>query len=267
MGAASTLNKTAEFDRKIDQAALFDLTLRLGDTSLILGHRLSEWAGHAPILEEDIALANLGLDLIGQARLFLTYAGEIEAKGRDEDQLAYLRNAPEYRNILMVELPKGDFAFTMMRQFLFAAFQLPLFEKLVHSGDDTIAAIAAKAEKEMIYHLRHASQWVVRLGDGTEESHDRCQAALDSLWAYTGEMFATNGPVNSLIDAGIYCDPEAIRDTWDQTINEVLGQATLVRPESGWMQSGGMSGRHTEHLGHLLAEMQSVPRAFPGSKW
>jgi ring-1,2-phenylacetyl-CoA epoxidase subunit PaaC len=218
-------------------------------------------------LEEDIALANLGLDLIGQARSFLYYAGNVESKGRDEDQLAYHRNAPEYRNLLLVELPKGDFAFTMVRQFLFSAFQLPLFRALMQSKDKSIAAIAAKAEKEMIYHLRHSSQWVVRLGDGTDESHTRCQNALDSLWAYTGEMFETNDALNSMIDEGVYCAPETLRDDWNQTIDDVLSQATLNRPESGWMQSGGSIGRHTEHMGHLLADMQSVPRAFPGSSW
>jgi len=241
--------------------------LRFGDTSLILGHRLSEWAGHGPILEEDIALANLGLDLIGQARSFLTYAGEVEGKSRDEDALAYLRNAPEYKNLLIVELPKGDFAFTMMRQFLYSAFHLPLYRQLMNSSDATIAAIAAKAEKEMIYHLRHSSQWVVRMGDGTQESHDRCQQAIDSLWTYTGEMFEVDAPTQSLIDAGVFCDPETLRAIWIQTIDDVLSEATLKKPESGWMQSGGLTGRHTEHLGHLLAEMQSVPRAYPGSQW
>ena len=256
-----------ETAKMVDQDVLFNLTLRLGDTSLILGHRLSEWAGHGPILEEDIALANLGLDLIGQARSFLSYAGEVEGKDRDEDALAYLRNAPEYKNLLIVELPKGDFAFTMMRQFLYSAFHLPLFRQLMNSSDATISAIAAKAEKEMIYHLRHSSQWVVRMGDGTEESHDRCQQAIDGLWSYTGEMFEVDAPTRSLIEAGLFYDPEALRATWEQTVDEVLNEATLKKPESGWMQSGGLSGRHTEHLGHLLAEMQSVPRAYPGSQW
>ena len=263
MGAASAIETTSE----VDQDALFGLALRFGDSSLILGHRLSEWAGHGPILEEDIALANLGLDLIGQARSFLTYAGEVEGKARDEDALAYLRNAPEYKNLLMVELPRGDFAFTMMRQFLYSAFHLPLFRELMNSSDATIAAIAAKAEKEITYHLRHSSQWVVRMGDGTQESHDRCQQALDSLWAFTGEMFEVDAPTQSLIRAGVFCDPETLRATWNQTIDDVLSEATLKKPESGWMQSGGLSGQHTEHLGHLLAEMQSVPRAYPGSQW
>ncbi len=263
MGAASAIEST----NIVDQETLFDLVLRFGDTSLILGHRLSEWAGHGPILEEDIALANLGLDLIGQARSFLTYAGEVEGKGCDEDALAFLRNGPEYKNLLMVELPKGDFAFTMMRQFLYSAFHLPLYRQLMNSSDATIAAIAAKAEKEMIYHLRHSSQWVVRMGDGTQESHDRCQQAIDSLWTYTGEMFEIDTPTQSLIDAGVFCDPDILRATWNQTIDDVLSEATLKKPESGWMQSGGLTGRHTEHLGHLLAEMQSVPRAYPGSQW
>lgn len=263
MGAASAIEAT----NVVDQEALLDFAIRLGDRSLILGHRLSEWAGHGPILEEDIALSNLGLDLIGQARSFLTYAGEVEGKSRDEDALAYFRNAPEYKNLLMVELPKGDFAFTMTRQFLYSSFHLPLFRQLMNSSDDTIAAISAKAEKEMIYHLRHSSQWVVRMGDGTQESHDRCQQAIDSLWTYTGEMFEVDALTQSLIDAGVNCDPEILRTEWNQTVDGVLSEATLKKPEDSWMQSGGLSGRHTEHLGHLLAEMQSVQRAYPGSQW
>ncbi len=260
---AANVDETLEIDRE----ALFQLALRLGDTSLILGHRLSEWAGHAPILDEDIALSNLGLDLIGQARSFLTYAGEVEGRGRDEDQLAYMRNAPEYRNLLMVELPRGDFAFTMVRQFLFSAFQLPFYQQMMQSRDKTLAAIAAKAEKEMAYHLRHSSQWVVRLGDGTKESHERTQNALNSLWTYTGEMFETDASLKALIEAGIYCDPASIRETWNKSVDDVLQQATLTRPETGWMQSGALTGRHSEHLSHLLAEMQSVQRAYPGLKW
>ncbi len=251
----------------VSREALFDLALRLGDTSLVLGHRLSEWAGHGPLLEEDIALSNLGLDLIGQARSFLSYAGEVEGKGRDEDKLAFFRNAPEYKNLLMVELPKGDFAFTMVRQLLFSAFHLPLFRRMINSTDTTIAAIAAKAEKEMSYHLRHSSQWVVRMGDGTEESHARCQKAVDDLWPYTGEVFEVDNNARELIEAGIWVDPEYLRDEWNGTLDAVLNEATLKKPESGWMQSGGISGTHSEHLGHLLAEMQSVQRAYPGLKW
>jgi ring-1,2-phenylacetyl-CoA epoxidase subunit PaaC len=246
---------------------LFQYTLRLADTALILGHRLSEWVGHAPVLEEDLAFGNMGLDLIGQARGLYTYAGEIEGKGRDEDALAYLRDAGDYRNLLLVEQPNGDFANTMVRHLLYAAFATPHFEALSHSKDETLAAIAAKAEKEMAYHLRHCAEWTIRLGDGTDESHKRAQNALDELWPYTGEMFEVDRIEHALIDAGAAVDPAPLHAIWSETIDEVLAQATLARPRDRYMQSGGRTGRHSEHLGFILADLQFVQRAYPGATW
>ena len=246
---------------------LFTYCLRLADTSLVLGHRLSEWNALAPTLEEDIALANLALDLIGQARLFYDYAGKVEAKGRDEDALAYLRDDSEYRNLLLVEQPNGDFAMSMMRQFLYAAFALPYFTALMRSKDETLAAIAAKAEKEMAYHLRHAGEWMIRLGDGTDESHARAQVAADELAIYIDEMFEVDSIERALIDAGIAPDPASIRAEFDETLAHVLGEATLTLPKVGYPQLGGKLGRHTEHLGHMLAEMQVLHRAHPGAQW
>ena len=244
---------------------LFQYTLRLADTALILGHRLSEWVGHSPVIEEDLAFGNMGLDLIGQARSLYTYAGTIEGKGRDEDALAYLRDAGDYRNILLVEQPNGDFAATMVRQLLYAAFAYPLFEALARSKDATLAAIAAKAAKEMAYHLRHSAEWVIRLGDGTDESHARAQDALDELWPYVGELFEADRVDRALIEAGVAVDPASLRAAWDKSIDEVFGEATLSRPRDGFMQSGGRTGRHSEHLGHILSELQFVPRAYPGA--
>jgi ring-1,2-phenylacetyl-CoA epoxidase subunit PaaC len=246
---------------------LFQYTLRLADTALVLGHRLSEWVGHSPVIEEDLAFGNMGLDLIGQARSLYSYAGEIEGKGRDEDALAYLRDAPDYRNILLVEQPNGDFAATMVRQLLYAAFAHPYFEALARCKDTMLAAIAAKSVKEMAYHLRHSAEWIIRLGDGTEESHRRAQDALDELWPYTAEMFETDQVERALIDAGVAVDPASLRATWDKTLNHVLSEATLQHPRDGYMQSGGRVGRHSEHLGHILAELQFVPRAYPGATW
>ena len=246
---------------------LVTYTLRLADTALILGHRLSEWVGHAPVLEEDLAFGNMGLDLIGQARALYTYAGETEGLGRDEDKLAYLRDAGDYKNLLLVEQPNGDFAVTMMRQLLYAAFAAPFHAALARSKDATLAAIAAKAEKEMAYHVRHSAEWVIRLGDGTTESHRRAQDALDELMPYTGEMFETDQVERALIEAGIAVDPATIRPAWEQTLDEVLAEATLTRPASHFTQTGGRSGRHSEHLGFILADMQFLQRAYPGATW
>ena len=246
---------------------LFQYTLRLADNALVLGHRLSEWVGHAPVIEEDLAFGNMGLDLIGQARALYTYAGEIEGEGRDEDELAYLRDAGDYRNILLVEQPNGDFAATMVRQLLYAAFAYPYFEALTRSKDATLAAIAAKAAKEMAYHLRHSAEWVIRLGDGTDESQARAQAALEELWPYTAEMFEVDQVERALIEAGVAVDPASLRATWDKTIDDVLDEATLTRPQDGFMQSGGRAGRHSEHLGFILAELQFLQRAYPGATW
>jgi ring-1,2-phenylacetyl-CoA epoxidase subunit PaaC len=250
-----------------EAAPLSAYVLGLADDALVLGHRLSEWSGRAPMLEEDIALSNLALDLIGQARLFYACAGEVEGKGRDEDALAYLRDEREFRNLLLVEQPNGDFAATMVRQFLYAAFKHPFYDALQGSRDRRLADIAGKAVKEMAYHVRHAGEWVIRLGDGTEESHRRAAAALDDLWMFTGEMFAMEEGVEALARAGIAVDPARVRPAWDAAVDRVLGEATLERPADRWMQNGGRRGRHTEHLGHLLAEMQVLARAHPGVAW
>jgi ring-1,2-phenylacetyl-CoA epoxidase subunit PaaC len=246
---------------------LFDYALRLADNALVLGHRLSEWCGHAPVLEEDLALANMGLDLIGQARSLYGYAGEVEGAGRNEDALAYLRDAGAYRNVLLVEQPNGDFAATMMRQLMYAAFAHPYCEALRQSRDGTLAAIAAKSAKELAYHVRHAAEWVIRLGDGTADSHRRAQDALDELWPYTGELFEADDIERALIADGIAVDPETVRAAWQRTMEDVAGEATLILPRSGWMQSGGRTGRHSEHLGHILSEMQFLQRAYPGARW
>ncbi len=246
---------------------LFSLALGLADDALVLGHRLSEWSGKAPTLEEDIALSNLGLDLIGQARFFYSYAGTIEGSGRDEDQLAYFRDERAYRSLLIVELPRGDFAFTIARQLLWAAVMHPYYKAMTHSTDAELAGIAGKAAKEMAYHVRHAAEWVIRLGDGTAQSRRRIDAALDDLWGYTGEMFAMDAGERGLVDRGVAPDRAALQSTWTATLDRVFAQATLARPQDRYMQSGGRAGQHTEHLGHLLAEMQVLARAHPGAKW
>ena len=241
--------------------------LRRADDALILGHRLSEWCGHAPMMEEDMALANMGLDLLGQARELYSYAAKVEAKGNDEDKFAYLRDVRQYRNLLLLEQPNGDFARTMARQFFYAAFADLYWRAMMNSRDATLAAIAAKSEKESAYHIRHCSEWMVRLGDGTDESHRRAQTAIDDLWAYTGEMFEVDDSERGLIDAGIAIDPATLRPRWLETVSSVLYEATLTLPNSDWMQQGGRSGRHSEHLGHLLSELQSMQRTFPGATW
>jgi ring-1,2-phenylacetyl-CoA epoxidase subunit PaaC len=241
--------------------------LRRADDALILGHRLSEWCGHAPMPEEDMALANMGLDLIGQARALYTYAGEVEAAGHDEDAFAYRRDERSYRNLLLVEQPNGDFAKTIARQFLYAAFADPYWRAMMGSKDQTLAAIAAKAEKEMAYHLRHSAEWVIRLGGGTEESHCRAAAALDELWPFTGELFEADAIDREMIEAGIAIDPRSLHNIWRSTVSHVLARATLKAPVDGWMQRGGRSGRHSEHLGYLLAELQYLQRAVPEAAW
>ena len=250
----------------VAEAPLVLFTLRRADDALVLGHRLSEWCGFGPTPEEDIALANMGLDLLGQARNLYTYAGEAEGRGHDEDQLAYLRDAPQYRNLLLVEQPNGDFAQTIVRHFLYAAFADPWWRAMAGSRDPTLAAIAAKAEKELAYHLRHCSEWLIRLGDGTDESHRRAQDALDLLWPYIDEMFEAADEAE-LIARGVAVDPATLRPSFDATLAHVLDEATLTRPASGWMQRGGRTGRHSEHLGYILAEMQYLQRSHPGSKW
>jgi ring-1,2-phenylacetyl-CoA epoxidase subunit PaaC len=272
MGAAqlSTSADSSGSPGRAPQAAaatLFAYVLSLADDALVLGHRLSEWSGRGPTLEEDIALSNLALDLIGQARLCYAYAGEIEGRGRDEDALAYLRDEHAYRNLLLLEQPNGDFAMTMTRHLLYAAFLDPYFKALSASADNRLAEIGAKAAKEMAYHLRHAAEWVIRLGDGTEESHARMAAALDEVWMYTGEMFEMDAGESALSAQGIAVDRSSIRPTWEATLARVLAEATLARPTDRWMQRGGRAGQHSEHLGRLLAEMQVLHRAHPGASW
>ncbi len=251
----------------ISETPLVLYTLRRADDALILGHRLSEWCGHAPMLEEDMALANMGLDLLGQARELYSYAARVEGNGNDEDKFAYLRDVRQYRNLLLVEQPNGDFARTMVRQFFYAVFADLYWRAMMKSQDATLAAIAAKSEKESAYHVRHSSEWMVRLGDGTEESHARAQTAIDDLWGFTGEMFETDEAERALIDADIAADPVTLRPSWLKMISEIDSQATLTLPKSGWMQQGGRSGKHSEHLGHLLSELQSMQRTFPGATW
>ncbi|HTR77335.1 MAG TPA: 1,2-phenylacetyl-CoA epoxidase subunit PaaC, partial [Gemmatimonadaceae bacterium] len=229
--------------------------LRLGDDRLVLGHRLSEWCGHGPILEEDIALANIALDLVGQATLLLKLAGEEEGQGRDEDALAYFREAIDYRNALLVELPKGDFGVTIVRQFLFSVFAYLQMNALQKSTHAALAGIAAKAVKESKYHVRHSGEWVIKLGDGTPESHDRTQRALDDLWRYTGELFLADEVDVAVAREGTGINPASLEAPWRAEVEPVLRRATLTVPTSGYMQRGGRAGRHTEHLGHLLAEM------------
>lgn len=247
--------------------SLPEYLLRLGDDRLVLGHRLSEWCGHGPILEEDIALANIALDLIGQATLYLKLAGETEGKGRSEDDLAYFRDAIDYRNVQMVELPNGDYAFTIMRQFLFDVFSYHVLEKLQSSSNTELAGIAAKGFKEVRYHVRHSSEWVVRMGDGTEESHERAQKALNHLWRFSAEMFQPDDVDREMIAAVGAPDLEAIKPQWEKVVRDVLARATLTVPDDPPAMTGGRRGRHTEHLGHMLAEMQIVARSFPGASW
>ena len=251
----------------VSETPLVLYALRRADDALILGHRLSEWCGHAPMMEEDMALANMGLDLLGQARELYGYAAKVEGKGNDEDKLAYLRDVRQYRNLLLLEQPNGDFARTMVRQFFYAAFADLYWRAMMKSNDPTLAAIAAKSEKESAYHLRHSSEWIVRLGDGTDDSHARAQGAIDDLWAFTGEMFQVDDSERALIDAGIGVDPATLHSRWFETVSDIVTEATLVLPKSDWMQQGGRSGRHSEHLGHLLSELQSMQRMFPGVTW
>ncbi len=248
--------------------ALFQFLLRMGDNTLILGHRVSEWCGHAPVLEEDIALANTALDLIGQTQFWLGLAGEVEGQGRSADDLAFLRDAWDFRNLLLVELPNGDFGQTLMRQFLFDAFQSVLLGRLMASSDARVAEIAAKASKEVAYHVERSADTVVGLGDGTAESHVRMQAALDYLWPYVGEMFLGDAVDAAMAEVGIAPDPASLRADFDALVERVLSEATLDIPKGGFAHRGGRTGTmHTEHLGHLLATMQWLQRAYPGASW
>lgn len=249
-------------------AAGFEYVLRLGDNALVLAQRLSEWCGRGPALEEDMALANVGLDLLGQARLWLSYAGELEGRGRDEDALAFLRDAGHFRNVLLAEQANGNYADTLMRQFLFDAWHAPALRELARSADPRVAEIAAKAQKEVAYHLRRSSDLVVRLGDGTAQSRQYMQAALDALWPYTGELFEGDALDRAAAESGAGFAPEALRAPWLEYVGEVCAAATLKPPPAeAWMQRGGKQGRHTEKLGYLLAEMQFLQRAYPGAQW
>ena len=247
--------------------ATFDYTLRLGDDALVLGQRISEWVSNGPFLEEDIAYGNVALDYIGRARMFYGYAAELAADGRSEDDFAYLRNEREFRNFLINELPRGDFAFSQVRQLLVDQFNTAFLAKLAGSRDATLAAIAAKAIKETRYHLRRSREWVLRLGDGTDESHRRAQKAVDDLWGYTHELFEPDAVEQRLADAGIGVDTAALKSQWQQAVAAMLEEATLILPDEEWAVRGGRTGFHTEYLGHLLTELQSIHRAYPGCGW
>ncbi len=248
-------------------SALFDYLLRLGDTDLILGHRLSELVGHAPAIEEELAIGNTALDLLGQAQLWLSLAAEVANDGRDADKLVYLRDAGEYRNVLLVEQPNGDFAHTITRQFFFDAFHQLLLGALTKSSNEQIAAIAAKSIKEVNYHLRRSRDWLITLGDGSDESHQRMKAAIDDLWSYTGELFEMDTIDRDLIAQGVAVDLEELRAPWLQIVKNTFDEATLNIPQNDWAQRGGKRGVHSEHLGYLLAEMQFLQRAYPNATW
>lgn len=249
------------------QEAKFQYLLRLGDSSLIIGHRLSEWCGAGPILEEDIALINIALDFVGNATAFLNYAASIEGNNRTEDDLAFLRHEREFRNLLITELPNGDYAYTITRQFLYDVFTFHFYEALKSSKDETIAALAVKSHKEITYHLRHTTEWMYRLGDGTEESHNRMQDALNDLWMYTSDMFDMDEVDALLIKEGIVPDLNPIKEAWEKQVKAVISEATLQIPSTQFKQKGSRDGKHTEHLGFLLAEMQSVHRSYPNATW
>ena len=249
--------------------ALFEYLLRLGDDRLVLGHRLSEWCGHGPILEEDIAISNIALDLLGQATMFLRLAGEVEGRGRDEDALAYFRDVVDFRNCQLVELPNGDFGVTIARQFLFDVHAVVLLDALSRSTNAEVAAIAAKSLKEAKYHVRHSGEWVLKLGDGTEESHARIQRAFDALWRFTPELFAADAIDASLLASGVAPSLPDLYTEWSRLVRDVVTRATLTLPHDVPPIAGrnGRNGGHTEHLGHMLAEMQIVARSHPGAKW
>ncbi|MEM9342315.1 MAG: 1,2-phenylacetyl-CoA epoxidase subunit PaaC [Pseudomonadota bacterium] len=249
-------------------SALFEFFLRQGDNALVLGHRLSEWCGMGPALEEDIALANTALDLIGQAKLWLAHAAEIEGAGRSADDLAYLRDAYDFRNVLLLEVPNEDYGRSMLREFFFDAYQLPWLTALSGSSDERVAEVAAKSAKEAAYHLERSAETVIALGDGTEESHARMTAALAYLWPYVGEIMVDDEVDAAMAEAGVAPLPSTMRGAWDETVNATFREAFLERPDSTFAHAGGRTGfRHTEHLGHMLAQMQILPRSHPGATW
>ena len=247
--------------------SLINYTLHLADNALILGHRNSEWCGHGPILEQDIALSNIALDLIGQARNFYQYAAKLAGNGATEDSLAYLRDAIDFKNALLAEIPNGDWAQTVLRQFFFSTYQYFLYQQLQNSKDQQLAAIAEKSLKEVTYHLRWSSEWVIRLGDGTTESKKRMLQAIEECWSFTGDLFVMTGYEQQVFNDGYGVDLPTIKPLWQEKINAVLEEATLELPANSWMQSGGKTGIHTEHLGFILAEMQFLQRAYPNAEW
>lgn len=249
------------------QEALYTYCLRLADNALILGHRLSELCSRAPFIEEDLALTNISLDMIGRAQALLKYAGEVEGKGQSEDDIAYRRPEIKYYNHLLTEQANGDFAHTIVRQFFISSFEYFMYSDLEKSKDATVSAIASKTIKEIKYHLKHSSEWVIRLGDGTQESHSRIQKAVDDLWMYTGELFEMDEIDNFLLREGISADLVPIKSQWQNKVQEVLAEATIKVPEDGYMQTGSRKGIHSENLGHILSEMQYLQRAYPDAKW
>lgn len=246
---------------------LFNYTLQQADNCLILGQRLAEWCGHGPILEQDIALTNISLDLIGQARMLFQYAAEVQGEGKSEDELVAFRDAWDYRNVLLVEQPNGDFAQTILRQFLFDTYNCYFYEALMNSEDETLAAIASKSHKEALYHIKWSSDWVIRLGDGTEESHQRITDALETLWSFTGELTQPNDTEVAASKEGYGVDLAALKVKREAKIKDVLEEATLAAPASGYSQIGGKNGQHSEHLGYILADLQFLQRAYPGNEW
>jgi ring-1,2-phenylacetyl-CoA epoxidase subunit PaaC len=248
-------------------ADLVEYLLRPGDDALVAAQRLGEWYAASPEMEEDVALANIALDQLGVARLLLSYAGDIEGRGRDEDALAFLRDDRQFRNCLLVELPNGDFAVTMAKLLFLSAYQRLLYDSLAASTDHRLAGIAGKARKESAYHVDHAARWTVRLGDGTDESHRRMQDAVERIWPYTHELFTTDALYGRLAADGVVVDPATLRGQWLATVEPVLAEATVERPADAWAPAGGREGVHTEHLSYLLAEMQVVHRAHPGARW
>lgn len=251
----------------MNESTKFKYALQHADNCLILGQRLSEWCGHGPVLEQDIALTNIGLDLIGQARMWYQYAAEVQEEGKTEDDLAYLRDAWDYRNVLLVEQPNGDFAQTIFRQFLFDTYSSLFYEELMKSNDEQLQAIAAKSHKEALYHVKWSSDWVIRLGDGTEESHQRMEQAVERLWSYGGELTKANEVEEKAAEKGYGIDLVAVQVKRDAVLSEVMQEATLPIPDNNYMHEGGKDGRHTEHLGYILTELQFLQRAYPGLEW
>ncbi|WP_420316493.1 1,2-phenylacetyl-CoA epoxidase subunit PaaC [Ekhidna sp.] len=246
---------------------LYNYVLQHADNCLILGQRLAEWCGHGPILEQDIAMTNISLDLIGQCRMWYQYAAEIQGEGKSEDEIVAFRDAWDYRNVLLVEQPNADFAQTIFRQFLYDTFSVHFYEMMMDSNDEQLAAIAAKSYKEALYHVKWSGDWVIRLGDGTEESHNRLKAAIEELWSYSGELTKPNETETKAFEEGYGVDLAVLKEKRDSKIREVMTEATLEIPESTYTHKGGKDGTHTEHLGYILSDLQFLQRAYPGQEW